>query len=111
MKPKISESEWMGWIAKHCHRAMSPTTDEIHQRAQESAAPTTERVAARISSGWKLWRLSKNQNLALTERAAQMWKRHPADAKLKAEEWSGLFHEKLHSALSRVNIKPQQVYN
>ena len=90
---------------------MSPTTGEVLKRPKEMAKPTTEGEVAKIGSGLKWWRLFKNRNPALKDRAAQMWESQRTDAKLTAQELSGCFNEKLHPTLSRVNMKPQHVYN
>ena len=86
MKARINEAQLMGWIDEQCDKAISPTTDEILQRAKEMAPPMTEGVAAKISSGLKWWRLFKNRNPMLKKRAAQMCKSQRADAKLTVEE-------------------------
>ena len=72
VKPRINEAELMGWIDEQCDKAMSPTTDEIVKRVKEVAAPTMKGEAATITSDLKWWRLFKNRNRALKERAAQM---------------------------------------
>ena len=111
VKPRINEAELMGWIDEQCDKAMSPTTDEILQRVKHMAAPTMEGEAATFTSGLKWWRLFKNRNPALKERAAQMCASQRGDAKSTAEEWSGFFNDKLHPALLRVNMTAQHVYN
>ena len=50
------------------------------------AVPTMEGEAGTITSGLKWWRLFKNCNPVLKERAAQMCESQRADAKLTAEE-------------------------
>ena len=70
VKLRINEAELMGLIDEQCDKAMSLTTDKILKRAKEMAAPTTEGGAAKIRSGLKWWRLLKNRNLAVKERAA-----------------------------------------
>ena len=70
-----------------------------------------EGEAATIIRGLKWWRLFKNRNPALKDRTAQMCESQHADVKLTAEEWSGIFNDKLHLALLRVKMKAQHVYN
>ena len=82
----------MSQIAEQCDKATSPTTEEIFKRAKKMAAPSTEGQATKISSGLKWWRLLKNRNPALKERAAQMCDSQSAHAKLVAEDWGGFLH-------------------
>ena len=90
---------------------MSPTKDEILKRAKEMAAPTMEGEVATVISGLKWWRLLKNSNPALKERAPHIYQSQRADAKLTAEEWPSFFNDKLYLAQLRVKKKAQHVYN
>ena len=72
MRPRINEVQLLGWKDEQCDKAMSTTTYEILKRAKMMATPTTEGEAAKMSAGLKLWRLFKNWNPVLKERAAKL---------------------------------------
>ena len=101
----------MGGMDEQCNKATTLTTGEIPNKSKEMAAPTKEREPAAISSGQKWYRLFKTRNLGLHESAAETCDSQCADAKLTEEEVITFFKEKLHPALSRVNMKAQCMYN
>ena len=64
-----------------------------------------------MSCGLKWWRLFNNRYPALKKRAAQMCESPRAHARLTTQEWRSFLNDKLHPSVSRVNMKPQHVYN